>query len=66
MPICDPEPRLPFTGEGPPSKAGDICRLEARVAYLEALIACETPGADPDCCEQAYAAYVAAHDACPV
>ncbi len=61
MPICDPVPELPYSGEGTPE--GNACRIAARATYLTDVLMCET-SANTECCEEAEAAYIAAHAKC--
>ncbi len=63
---CEPEPQLPDP-PGVTTKAGDLCRLLARINYLLALLCCEANAPDPEvCCDNAYEDYRRAHAACPL
>ena len=56
---CDPEPEKAI--KPPKTQLEALCRLNARLAYLIAIIAC---GDDQRCCDQAYEDYCDALDKC--
>jgi len=58
---CEPVPDL-TPGEGEATLKQRVCCLEARAAYLEALLQC--PHNEPQCCVSAESVYAAAVASC--
>lgn len=64
--FCEPQPEKELPSTSNPTQAGNLCRINKRIDYLQALIQCEQLGGNLEkCCDEAYKDYCTAWDACP-